>query len=328
MFCAGSGIILPNDNNPIHDRFCSLLHDTYRVKGPDGRYYATWHPPSVTVFGIVTCHFGHEHGDDPRLSLVNSTLPPFDYVNFLAGRSEAHVGFKVFVVNDDSRGGRFRIVVHQGSSSKNAYAENRHELFVDYVNADGRELHAMLLGHFGPSGKFKVGCEDRSRQIEVAPPKNEVTEGERIIPDTGCFAEGRIPYELWGASNEIKTPDGRSLATFRPYFTILNPNRVYAAGNPDGIARSDVEASSGQLPAGKISRYKGTQREVYENEFQFDNNGGKTAVWTDADGHVQPGPCPTCIQQYICAATVHKAEPAIIFRTVRDYDDGTVHAPN
>jgi len=255
-------------------------------------------------------------------------MPPFDYVNQLAGRSEAHAGFKVFVVNDDGRDGRFRIVVHQGSSNSNAFAENRHELFVDYINTDGRELHVMLLGHFGPSGKFKAGCRGSTDLIEVAPAKNGVTDGERVIPDVDCFAEGRLPYEFWGSSNSIRAADGHALATFKPYFAILNPNRVYAPGAKDRVARSDIEAASGRAPAGPNSLYKGTQREVYENVFAFENAGGQTTVWTDVDGQVQPGPCPTCIQQFICAANVHKYEPIVIFQTTCDYDDGTVHIPN
>ena len=316
------------DGTILHENFCSSVHDSYRVTGPDGRTYSTWHPPSVTVWGVITCHFGHEHGDDPRTSTVNSALPPFDYVNSLVGRSEAHTGFKVFVVNDDGRGGRFRVIVHQGSSSNNALTENRHELLVDYVNVDGRELHTMLLGHFGPSGKFKSGCEGSTNLIDVAPPKNDITDGERIIPDVSCFAEGRFPYEIWGSSDSIRDVEGRPLATFKPYFTILNPNRVYQPDSPDRLVRSDIKAATGRPPSGRESLYKGSRREVYENVFSFDNAGGPTEVWTDVDGKVRAGACPSCIRQYICSASIHKSEPTIIFRTAVDYDDGTVHAPN
>ena len=312
----------------LHDRFCGAVHDSYRVTGPDGRSYATWHPPSVEVFGVVTCHFGHEHGDDPRTSLANPTLPPFDYVNGLTGRSEPHAGFKVFVVNDDGRGGRFRMVVHQGSTTENAFHENRHELFVDYVNADGRELHTMLIGHFGPSGKFKTGCEGDAQLVTIAAPANGFTDGERIIPDAGCLAEGRLPYEIWGASQIIRDASGRALASYKPYFTILNPNRVFRPGAPGALARSDAETGGSALPEGTSSRFKGTQREVYEGSFAFDNAQGSTKIWTDADGNVQSGPCPTCIQQFICSVTSITKQPTVVFRTAADYDDGSIHAPN
>ena len=38
------------------------IHDLYRVVGPDGLWYPTWHPPVDPATG---CKFGHEHGDDP-----------------------------------------------------------------------------------------------------------------------------------------------------------------------------------------------------------------------------------------------------------------------
>jgi len=311
----------------LHRPFCELVHASHVTVGPNWKLFATWHRPSQTVAGLITCHFGHEHGDDPRTSTVNASMPPFDYVNSLAGRSEAHAGFKVFVVNDNGRGGSFRIVVHQGSSSHNAFTENRHEMFVDYRNADGRELRVMLLGHFGPSGKFKAGCGD-TRVVHVATATNDITEGERVIPDEECFAEGRLPYELWGASNSIRTRDGRILATVKPYFAVLDPNRFYSATSPDGVGRSDVQAVTGRNPRGPDSLYKGTRREILENIFRVSNKGGPTTVWTDVDGVVQPGPCPTCIKQFICSDRIDKGEPTIIFRTAENYDDGTVHAPN
>jgi hypothetical protein len=323
-----AGLVLRAAEKSVRRTFCDSVHDSYRVTGPDGRAYATWHPPSVKIWGVIDCHFGHEHGDDPRTSIANSKLPPFDYVNSLAGRSEAHTGFKVFVVNDDGRGGRFRMVVHQGSSSNNAFYENRHELFIDYINDDGRELHTMLLGHFGQSSKFKAGCDGNVQPVDLAASKNGFADGERVIPDTNCLVEGRLPYEVWGASQAIRGLDGHALATFKPYFSILNPNRVFRRDGPDRLARSDVEASTGRSSESTRSLYKGTQREVYENVFQIDNEGGPDRVWTDVDGKVEAGSCPTCIQQFICSSRSNKAEPTVIFRTAEDYDDGTVHAPN
>ena len=38
------------------------IHDNYKVLGPDGKWYPTWHPP---VDSATSCKFGHEHGDNP-----------------------------------------------------------------------------------------------------------------------------------------------------------------------------------------------------------------------------------------------------------------------
>lgn len=53
---------------------CSqAIHDAYRVVGPDGKWYPTWHPPIDPGTG---CSFGHEHGRDPRGSALHPLLGP------------------------------------------------------------------------------------------------------------------------------------------------------------------------------------------------------------------------------------------------------------
>lgn len=48
--------------NPKYDTCTKEQHDAYKVQGPDGKWYPTWHPP-VDPSG---CKFGHEHGRDPK----------------------------------------------------------------------------------------------------------------------------------------------------------------------------------------------------------------------------------------------------------------------
>ncbi|HRN96150.1 MAG TPA: hypothetical protein PLD54_01750, partial [Candidatus Levybacteria bacterium] len=43
------------------------IHDSYKVQGPDGKWYPTWHPPVDPTTG---CKFRHEHGRDPHASNV------------------------------------------------------------------------------------------------------------------------------------------------------------------------------------------------------------------------------------------------------------------
>ena len=118
--------------NPKFDTCTVAQHDSYKVKGPDGKWYPTWHPP----FGPGDCKFGHEHGRDPSGSMAwkqakeyfyfdenkNGTMDPseeavsglpFGYTNeqfdvYLASkgqsgmRHEDHVGHKVDWANDDN----------------------------------------------------------------------------------------------------------------------------------------------------------------------------------------------------------------------------------
>jgi hypothetical protein len=108
--------------------YIKAIHDSYKVKGPDGLWYPTWHPPVDPATG---CRFGHEHGENP--ALANSfaqvrdhyafVLPdgtkdiaesgiPFGYVNqqmdawtvanggTVPDRHEDHVGHKVSIANN------------------------------------------------------------------------------------------------------------------------------------------------------------------------------------------------------------------------------------
>lgn len=109
--------------------YIKSVHDSYKVQGPDGKWYPTWHPPVDPKTG---CKFGHEHGRDPSQSLIwnqvkqyfaydangNGTIDaselsaaglPFGYVNealdiYNSGaimRHESHEGHKVEFANGE-----------------------------------------------------------------------------------------------------------------------------------------------------------------------------------------------------------------------------------
>lgn len=43
--------------------YIQSIHNSYKVLGPDGKWYPTWHPAVDPTTG---CKFGHEHGRDPK----------------------------------------------------------------------------------------------------------------------------------------------------------------------------------------------------------------------------------------------------------------------
>lgn len=51
--------------------YSKSVHDTYTVKGPDGKWYPTWHPPVDPTTG---CRFGHDHGRNPKTSALWSFI--------------------------------------------------------------------------------------------------------------------------------------------------------------------------------------------------------------------------------------------------------------
>jgi hypothetical protein len=146
---------------------CSIeTHDRYWVRASDGRVYRTWHPPkAIDVKTGQPCHFGHEHGDDPRNSPLYQWAGgvPFGIANHAAmvvnkHRHEDHFGHKVVVQNDweaalgnppdDGKpifplGFRCHWLskVHQGTHSGDALGNNEHEYQNNTMCDDGAQRH-------------------------------------------------------------------------------------------------------------------------------------------------------------------------------------------
>ncbi|MFD5600103.1 hypothetical protein ACFWHR_08600 [Leucobacter sp. NPDC058333] len=110
-----------------YDTCPAELHASFRVLGPDGKYYPTWHPAQATDPETGTiCTFGHEHGADPATSNISDWVAqwyaphdliagepkglPFGYTseeldNYvhehgdMSMRHEDNGGHKIFVAN-------------------------------------------------------------------------------------------------------------------------------------------------------------------------------------------------------------------------------------
>lgn len=163
----------------VGDLCPQAVHDTYWVRGEDGRVYPTWHPPGATSGG-QPCAFGHEHGEDPRgadLYCLSRGLP-FGLTHTANGisRAEDHVGHKVTARN------QFEMVVgntfssnsaplsltgitcswlsklHQGTHSNDALGENAHEYFLRYVHTVPGERGGKQRARGGAGGRCTDGC--------------------------------------------------------------------------------------------------------------------------------------------------------------------------
>lgn len=126
----------------------SWVHDQYVTKGPDGTWYATWHPQIDPVYW---CYFGHEHGSDPHLFDTKISIP-FGYAGVKMGMHEKHVGFKIYIW-DDKYGYRFLAVQHQGTSTNQAVCGRYHELdfFVKDKKTDEILAKRYFVGDYGVS---------------------------------------------------------------------------------------------------------------------------------------------------------------------------------
>ena len=244
-------------------------HDAYSAMGPNDKLYPTWHPPNDPVSG---CSFGHDHGRDPRGSDLSGQVGPmpFGYANDQLDihdpngqRHEDHVGHKVEWENDVEMnlgegvaGQLLRITcdvltkLHQGTHSRDAFTNNLHELIYHIRCTDGSEMHVTIMAAIGNPGEFKSAC-DNERTVVVGPatPANSPRGGgQRIIPDRGCIdrfilvgpgqnSDYGALNESWQTSNSIRADNGRTIASFDPYYQVRFPARFFDPSMPQSTGR-------------------------------------------------------------------------------------------
>lgn len=179
-----------------YDTCSAAYHDSFAVVASDGKRYPTWHPPTGTENGRE-CTFGHEHGRDPRGSVLLADIEAqyggvaFGFANEQLDlynadkrvldrmRHEDHVGHKIEWENDvhvfesiEPDGVNMRALevtcdffmkIHQGTHSPDAFANNLHELLYAAQCRDlpggriGTKLVAFTMVQFGEPGGFSEG---------------------------------------------------------------------------------------------------------------------------------------------------------------------------
>jgi len=365
---------------------CSVeVHQSYATVGPDGKLYPTWHPPVDPGTG---CSFGHEHGRDPRGSDLFTRVGsiPFGYANEQldtwdpAGRRhEDHVGHKVEWENDvrftagDGLGGFFETTcdvltkLHQGTHSRDAFANNVHELVYAIACTDGTEMYVTVLTAIGKPGEFKRSCDGTVIQAGTATPANSPAGGgQRRIPDRECILRHLLVgagatsndhsalHESWETHSQIKRADGHTLASFDPYFQVFLPSRFYDAGvanltgrpiaacyevepNGDRARGGACEQSTagGAIPALAFddprSRFNGIRRKVDINGNRINNADGPSVWYTDPYGrNASPAPFAGSVRQWL--ARINN-QGAFNFQgpaigAERAYGAPATHAPN
>ncbi len=355
----------------------ATVHDQYSTVGPDGLRYPTWHPPVDPETG---CRFGHEHGRDPAGSDLSGAVGaiPFGYANqhlveggFGAPRNEDHVGHKVEWENDllMSVGGAGSAVLsvecdvlvkmHQGTHSPDAFTNNLHEVAYHIRCSDGTGFSATLLTPIGTPGELVVGC-DRGVHLTAGTASPDISPdggGKRAIPEARCIRErilepedGRPRFdsalrESWEISASLRRENGRVLASFNPYFQVMDPSRFYDETAGSGLARPIdlcyrpelAEADRCESLAGDSvawddprSPFKGVRRFVDINGNRVRNADGPEVWYTDALGrNGRTEPFPGSIRQWVALRdNVGLDIGGRVIGRDRDYDAPGVRAPN
>jgi hypothetical protein len=307
---------------PVRGAACpAWVHDRHTVAGQDGKPYPTWHPPVDAQYG---CWFGHEHGADPRTSRADASLPAFGYAAAQMGMDEPHVGFKVFVMHAGARAddgsvltADYRFVFHMGTGGVKRYTERFHSVEYDYVARDGsgREAHVSGMGDTTDNPIGSTCTEPRG--------------GGRDFSTVGCAD----PYEIWTFAFSIMHPSDAhadamhvraflsgSVAAFDPITTVDPADLTRLVFSQDYH-----RPGSGVDPKSPAAEFQGCQREQYGGPNFWNNAGRPTVYYTDAHGHVRPGPGPGLIRQEVSASASTSDE---VFKVRQDFCGNNVRWPN
>ncbi len=269
----------------------AAAHDRYVVTGPDGKLYRTWHPITVPVdpndASKGTCAFAHEHGDDPTRSLANPSLPPFGYVNAVAGHpAEAHPGFKVAVanqgdVNDEGRVaiGSGRLVFHMGTGGVKRYTMPHHSVLIDIVMPSGQYVHVQGMFDTANAGSI---CE-RDHNSNDGNPANDIGRTVVVLPGQGC--EINSLYEIWTGTFNVKRPDGSVAATLFGTMAAFDPITVMDSNDRTRLVYTKDAFASRAGEAPFMPPFRGCDRESYQTAPYWYNPNGPTVYFTDAFGN-------------------------------------------
>jgi hypothetical protein len=242
------------------------VHDLQVVKGPDGKTYPTWHPAVDVKYG---CNYDHEHGDDPRRSLADNTLPAFGYIgmNMVPPMNEPHVGFKVFVqnkgtVNEEGRkliNSSSRAVVHMGTGGAGRLTERFHSLEYDFIADNGQAVHVQGMAD---TGEVVTECN-------LPEDPSAVTRRIVEVPSSAC--QPQSTYEVW--QFRLRFPGIVTInvgtAVFDPV-TVMNLDRASVSPTAEHFSFTDV--------------FKGCDRESYQHSPYLFNDAGPQVFYTDPMG--------------------------------------------
>lgn len=364
---------------------CTIeIHNRYNTIGPDGKIYPTWHPPVDPATG---CTFGHEHGRDPHGSHLYASVGdiPLGYANEQLDtwdpngkRHEDHYGHKIEWENDVTmhiEGIADEVLnlkcdimtkLHQGTHSKDAFTNNLHELVYHIKCTDGTEMHVTTMNPIGQPGGFTRTCDGARIDVGTPNPSNSPSGGgQRVIPDRVCVdrfvlvPQGQNTsfnngiHESWQTNTSIRMEDGKTIASFDPYYQVNMPSRFHDPGMADITGRMinvcyEVESNgdrarstacnsatangtiTGMVQTDPRSPFNGVSRFVDINGNRVDNANGPLVVYTDPFGkHGKTSPFPGSIKQII-SRTNNSAVPFHGPRIgdSRNYGGVGVHAPN
>lgn len=268
----------PGAETPAANQTCpAWVHDQYVAQGPDGKYYATWHPQIDPVYW---CYFHHEHGSDPGIY-----RPLFGYAAAASGIEEAHAGFKVYTFRLEADT-QLIVVHHFGTGNSSRAACVRYHSF-SVAAVSGGELIAdlNLMADHGKATHARSGhaLTPSACPGQAAAADAEGSNGVRMFQVASLEPVGYEPWRLDLA---------RTLVGISGGFTVNTPSR---------ITDCDTLACDANVPTGDQGEYRFAS---YTTDFGLSARGQSEAFYTDAFAKkvVDEGTAGA-VRQYVKAGT-------------------------
>ncbi len=288
------------DTTNLQGQKCpTWVHDLHTTTGPDGKVYATWHPPVDPTYG---CWFDHEHGSDPRqyVGFSWAGMPPFTYTGMQVGIAEPHEGFKVYVSNDDLNGRAFMFIIHQGSRGGKRAFTQFHSVDMFMSDRSGNKLvqiYTMADFGYGSPNCSGVGNETPA-QFEAIPnsgsgyPFDGHQPQRRFVPTVGCAATRA--YETWTPIVNVN-----NVFKFMATFDIDNPSTVADPNDPN-VTHFMCEYRNQNEDCASFygTRWSGNKRNIIAPQYDVTNR-GSAEFYTDAYGKAVAQGTPGAIKQYV-----------------------------
>jgi hypothetical protein len=221
-----AGLSAPQSNQACP----AWVHDQYKAKGPDGKYYPTWH---AQIDPVYWCYFGHEHGSDPAY-FDSRYHPLYGYSGSHHGHDEAHAGFKNVLWGDDRY--LYYLTHHFGTASLHRACMQFHtfDLAIKRLSDNKIIVDVHMMGDFGDS---RI---NRSQEILTPPEcpdqgKIALGSGSHGVRQLPAVSADSIGYEPW------RVDYSRNVLGFVGGITINNPDPIVICNN----ARCDTAVPTG-----------------------------------------------------------------------------------
>lgn len=287
------------------------LHDRYKVKGPDGKWYPTWHPPVVTNPATgKQCSFGHEHGRNPAEYAfydevrrhfaydedANGTISatelatagiPFGYVNEQLDMTPAAAGTGGFMRHEDHVGHKIEFANGEGDigDGTDPFDSNKTGGVVVPVKTGGATkwtASGIRCYHFHKIHQGVHSPDALTNNLHEAILHAKCTSTRADVPSFSSLLAGFIPFGAPGEFTKICGADRTTIIKLG----VSAANAKFPGQSGKGqrnITTRDCVESTVLVPSGQFSAFP---YEIWEGSLTIKTAAGRVIATQDGSWEV------------------------------------------